>query len=189
MLAWLVCVLVLGASALTVPNCDATRPTVLECVQELLDLDHNGIITPVEIAVALQTTFTFVPDFLTWQFVMRCDLNEDGVLTMADWTIPPPNMTCLPTQNCLDIACSICAQNGFVQTKRQAPPQPVPPPRDDLPPIHRVVAPEVIAETMKRQEEKRALAKKQAAERQAAEREAAQKKAAAATEKKTSQAG
>jgi len=87
-------------------------------------LDHDGVITPVEAAVALGgQTFSDVPPGLTWQFVMRCDLDEDDVLTMDDWMQAPPNATCLPTQNCLDIACDICARNGFVQPTRQAPQQ------------------------------------------------------------------
>ena len=120
------------------PSCNNTRAAVLECVEQLLDLDHNGQITPVEVAVALQTTFVFVPEWLTWQLVMRCDLDEDGVLTIDDWNANPMNITCLPTQNCINIACSVCTQNGFVQTKRQSV-QPTPP--LGVPPnnIHRIV--------------------------------------------------
>jgi len=106
------------------PGCNNTRAAVLECIEQLLDSDHNGQITPVEVAVALQTSFTFVPEWLTWQLVMRCDLNEDGVLTMEDWNANPMNMTCLPTQNCINIACSVCVQNGFSQSKRSPGPQP-----------------------------------------------------------------
>jgi hypothetical protein len=123
-LALTVLVLLAGAAtsilALQTPGCDGARTTVLECIQQLFDLDHNGEITPVEAAVALGgQTFTDVPAGLTWQFVMQCDLDEDGVLTMADWEQVPPNATCLPTQNCLDIACDVCARNGFVQSKRR----------------------------------------------------------------------
>lgn len=107
-------------------GCNNTRAAVLECVSQLLDLDHDGTVTPVEVAVALSTTFTFVPDWLKWQFVMRCDMNSDGVLDMLDWAFNPPNRTCLPTQNCLNIACSVCSQNGFVQAKRAASEQPPP---------------------------------------------------------------
>jgi hypothetical protein len=111
------------ASGTTFAGCNNTRAAVLECVEQLLDLDHNGQITPVEVAVALRTTFTFVPDWLTWQMVMRCDLNEDGVLSMEDWNINPTNITCLPTPNCINIACSVCVQNGFSQTKRGITPE------------------------------------------------------------------
>lgn len=111
--------------ALQTPGCDGTRETVLECIRQLFDLDHDGVITPVEAAVALGgQTFSDVPAGLTWQFVMRCDMDEDDVLTMDDWMQAPPNATCLPTQNCLDIACDICARNGFVQPTRQAPQPP-----------------------------------------------------------------
>jgi hypothetical protein len=128
------------ASATTYASCNNSRAAVLECVEQLLDLDHNGQITPVEVAVALRTTFTFVPDWLTWQMVMRCDLNEDGVLTMDDWNVNPMNMTCLPTPNCLSIACSVCVQNGFVQSKRSIP-QGAPQhqqPSSDSAPVHNV---------------------------------------------------
>jgi len=104
------------------PGCDARRDTVLECLQQLLDLNHDGQITAVEVNVALNSVFTFVPDWLTWQYVMRCDFDGDGVLTRAEWEVDNPyNATCLPTQNCLDIACIVCARNGFVQSKRNAP--------------------------------------------------------------------
>ena len=118
-LATLCCVL-----GLQTPGCDGTRETVLACIRQLFDLDHDGVITPVEAAVALGgQTFSDVPPGLTWQFVMRCDMDEDDVLTMDDWMQAAPNATCLPTQNCLDIACDICARNGFVQPTRQAPQQ------------------------------------------------------------------
>ena len=124
-MAWSSVVLVLAlvgaASALVLPGCNNTRPAVLECIQQLLDLDHNGIITPVDVAVALATRFTFVPEWLTWQLIMRCDMNEDGVLTIADWNANPSNITCLPTQNCVNIACSVCVQNGFVQQQVRTP--------------------------------------------------------------------
>jgi hypothetical protein len=136
-------VFVVATTGLNLPTCSGTRNAVLECAQQLFDLDHNGIITPAEVAVALQTTFSFVPDYLTWQFVMRCDLNEDGVLTIEDWQFIPPNATCLPTQNCLNIACSICAQNGFVERKRDSPvaPAPLPTRPPNAGPIHREVVP------------------------------------------------
>ncbi len=124
-MGYLVCVLLLAfacvASGFLLPGCNNTRAAVLECVEQLLDLDHNGVITPVEVAVALKTSFTFVPAYLTWQLVMNCDMNSDGVLTIADWNANPSNITCLPTQNCINIACSVCVQNGFTQAVRALP--------------------------------------------------------------------
>jgi len=138
----LVCVSAVSVVGITFANCDCTRGAVLECIQFLFDADHDGIITPVEVAVALQTKLSFVPDYLTWQFIMRCDLDEDGVLTMDDWTMMPPNITCLPTQNCVTIACSVCVQNGFVQTNRPPPPTLPPGAREAPKSIHRVPHPE-----------------------------------------------
>lgn len=130
------------ASGLTFAGCNNTRAAVLECIEQLLDLDHNGQITPVEAAVALRTTFSFVPEWLTWQLIMRCDLNEDGVLSMDDWNANPVNITCLPTPNCLAIACSVCVQNGFAQTKRSMTEEEFPPfPLDDGEKKHRVRRP------------------------------------------------
>jgi len=37
------------------PGCDARRDTVLECLQQLLDLNHDGQITAVEVNVALKS--------------------------------------------------------------------------------------------------------------------------------------
>jgi hypothetical protein len=119
-------------------GCNRTRAAVLECIELLFDLDSNGVITPVEADVAI-SRLAFVPAGLTWQFLMRCDLDEDGQLTMADWNVTVSNtttITCLPTQNCLDIACNFCSANGFVQSSRDAPqpgPQAHPPPANLIP--------------------------------------------------------
>jgi len=148
------------AEGIQTAACDNTRMAVLECIHTLLDLDHDERITPVEVAVALETTFTFVPTYLTWQLVMQCDLDEDGVLTMDDWAFSPPNATCLPTQNCLNIACNVCVQNGFVQTKRAPPPPPPPvPPQALQDQIRRQVKPgaaETARQRVKRIEEENA---------------------------------
>jgi len=115
-------VAILGSTTVTAiptPTCNNTRGAVLECASALFDLDHNGIITPIEVNVAI-STFAYVPVGLTWQMVMRCDMNGDSVLTMDDWLFGPPNATCLPTQNCLNIACNICIRNGFTQARTAA---------------------------------------------------------------------
>jgi hypothetical protein len=125
-LAFLAIMLCASPVAGTWEGCNRTRAAVLECIHALFDLDGNGIITPVIADVAI-SRLSYVPAGLTWQFVMRCDLNEDGVLTMADWNMTSPNVTsCLPTQNCLDIACNVCVQNGFAQAQRSDPPGPSP---------------------------------------------------------------
>jgi len=129
--------------ALQTVGCDGTRAAVLECATQLFDLDHNGEITPVEAAVALGgETFTEVPAGLTWQFVMLCDVNDDGVITIEDWQQVPPNATCLPTQNCLDIACSVCAANGFVQSKRREPVQQQQPSKQSAPTVEGQLSPD-----------------------------------------------
>ena len=115
-------------SAVIFPGCDGTRAAVFECIQQLLDLNHNGEITAAEASVAL-SRMTYLPSNLNWEFVMLCDMDEDGVLTIADWNENPSNRTCLPTPNCLNIACDTCVRNGFTQSKRA--PAPAPPPLDE----------------------------------------------------------
>ena len=100
------------AAAAVHPSCDNSREAIVQCASELIDINHDNRLTIGEIEYALSNMVGLPGPNVNVTLFMKCDMDDDGVLTMDDWN--HPNSTCLPTYNCLLIACLVCTRNGFV---------------------------------------------------------------------------
>jgi hypothetical protein len=96
-------------------KCDNSDAAILGCVRQFFDLNNDSTITGTEINTGL-SRMQYVPCCgVNLAYIMRCDTDEDGVLTMADWL--NPNSTCLPTPNTRSIMCDTCVRNGYAMTR------------------------------------------------------------------------
>ncbi len=92
--------------------CDASSAAIVQCAKQLLDLNKDERITIAEVVDALKD-LAYLPEAnMPASFIMKCDTDEDGAITIEDWT--NPNSTCLPTPQCRINFCHVCTRNGFV---------------------------------------------------------------------------
>ena len=110
-LLFIVCVISVNALSWMPPlyttNCGFTRADALNCVLKYGDTNKDGKLTRPEIKHALDV---LVPNWikkLSWftgvtvdQTMSDCDYNEDGVITVSDWTEDglQDKPKCMPTK-------------------------------------------------------------------------------------------
>lgn len=96
----------------SIPFCNVTDVSLLECFQALLDPQSTGNVSQTELASRLthlnQTYGVTAPGIMS-----NCDTDHDGYLTVDDWN--SPNRTCLRDYNAKLIVCFACNANGFTQ--------------------------------------------------------------------------
>lgn len=101
-------------------KCDNTREAIEQCAAYLFDTNYDGRITVEELDTVIPNLVS-VPmhEGFNSTLFLRCDIDEDGVLTHEDW-VHPNATVCLPTTNMLYIACMVCIRNGFVMDHADA---------------------------------------------------------------------
>jgi hypothetical protein len=83
------------------------REALLPCFSELIDIDKDGSLNTTEIRTFLDTNKIHAITIL----MHMCDLNRDGVLTVADdWT---PEDACARSQPMITRVCYICVRAGW----------------------------------------------------------------------------
>lgn len=97
-----------------------TRDSLVQCLEQLVDADHDGNVTAVEIdAFFANQTALGTGSCLPWNMttytaqingtiiVQQCDTNQDGGLTAAADT------SCLQTPMARDYLCRLCVRCGW----------------------------------------------------------------------------
>jgi len=116
---------VFGGLATVVPPgaCPGDRESLLQCFDQLLDLNHDGNLTVTELDAGFanftailpsQTAFT---DQYNSTFIMNaCDIDQDGILSPADWSHAD---ACLQWAPSVDYICRLCYIAGWVPSKKR----------------------------------------------------------------------
>jgi hypothetical protein len=108
-----------------IANCNKADIALFRCVDQLVDTNHDGVLTPGEISLALQHRIPN-PAGLTLEFVMQMDYNLDGVIDMVDWSNSTRRF--YKDEITKDMACFFCRNNGVnmdlnSNTKKSVTPQ------------------------------------------------------------------
>jgi hypothetical protein len=107
------------ALAVTVPPhvCPGERDNLLGCFSQLIDGDQDGNITVAELDFAfgnltcLPTNSEFTSLYNSTYVMNVCDVDSDGVLSMADWTA---DNACLKDNTpAIDYVCRMCYLCGY----------------------------------------------------------------------------
>ena len=98
--------------------CPNGESDIFNCMDTLIDANHDGTLTLQEITDALSAVTQEVDlaeRFPADMWISGCDFNGDGVLTMADWNHPQRtrNSTCLSEPVYCGIFCFMCTKNGW----------------------------------------------------------------------------
>lgn len=102
--------LVLLLLTLCLGRCPVERDKLLECFERLVDYNHDNAITASEIDSFLLNTP--MNQRLTGTMILKmCDINKDGVLTIADWT--PPE-ACLRSPEKINLMCKLCESRNVL---------------------------------------------------------------------------
>lgn len=89
---------VLLAAVLAVP-----RDSLLPCLQLKLDPNSDGTVTLSELGAAIPSRYA--SRYSAESLMHLCDVNKDGVLTMADWNT---NTSCLISPKVVNFVHKLC---------------------------------------------------------------------------------
>ena len=95
-------------------GCPVVRDRLITCFEQLIDLNHDSIITAADIDHFVMTSTCINPrvhDYVTGEKILKmCDTNNDGLLTLTDWTAPN---ACLqgPAEK-INLVCEACQRCG-----------------------------------------------------------------------------
>lgn len=99
--------------------CPTARDNLLQCFRELLDTNKDSTITVGEIDSFLATQTCInkkITDHLSGEILIHtCDINHDGVLTVADWTA---SNSCVTMPGREDLVCELCKKCGWSGLKK-----------------------------------------------------------------------
>lgn len=106
-------VILLGTLAVAIPFCNVTETSLLGCFAALLDPEGVGNVTLPQLEDRL-THLNYTYGATATGIFNRCDVNEDGVLSLDDW-YNPNRTACLSDYNSRLITCFACGANGYTQ--------------------------------------------------------------------------
>lgn len=91
---------------------------MFDCMDQLVDANHDGKLEEAEIDAALASAqnYTQVLNGMTGAgWIAACDYDGSGFLNMTDWDnhLNMPNNTCLPSMNWCAMVCLVCSKNGW----------------------------------------------------------------------------
>ncbi len=100
--------------------CPTGRDNLIQCFRSLLDSNKDSTITVSEIDYYLRTQTCLprsVSEHITGTTIMNtCDLNRDGVLTLADWT---PLNACVTKPRTAELICNLCVRCGWNEMNKK----------------------------------------------------------------------
>jgi len=119
---FLACSWGVGATAVPHNACPGTRDDLLLCFHQLIDTNNDGNITLTELnamfsnyANILPNSTEFLEHYTASNIITMCDIDQDGVLSPADWNHAN---ACLRNYMPRDYVCRYCHMaDGMVKKK------------------------------------------------------------------------
>lgn len=118
-------VLLLLLLLIVINACPVPRSVLISCFRNLLDKDHNNIITEYELDKFLESekAYTCLPANLVNELagktiINTCDMNNDGQLSIYDWSVH--HNSCINTKERIELICNICVQCGWKHPMQNA---------------------------------------------------------------------
>lgn len=111
---FLVCSVSSSYSELDCISSPVTSSDILQCLQTIVDTNHDGIINSTEVNTfysSYGSIYMILPapyNIRANQIIPLCDTNLDGVLTIADWP-----SACVNTTQSITEMCRVCALGNW----------------------------------------------------------------------------